>query len=865
MFGILEKIFGTKNDRELRHLSPLLNSVNALETKMIALSDEQLSAQTGLLRERYGRGESLDDLLPEAFATVREASRRALGKRPFDVQVIGGIALHQGKIAEMKTGEGKTLTATLPSYLNALTGKGAHVVTVNEYLASTQSIEVGQVYQRLGMTVGCILNGMSDSERREAYAADITYGTNNEFGFDYLRDNMKVRKTDLVQRGFHFAIVDEVDSILIDEARTPLIISGPSDTSGTKYQTADDAVRGLRVEIDYTVDEKGRSCALSEEGIQKIEKRLSLENLYNPEHMELVHAIGQALKAHVLFRKDDHYIIREGQVIIVDEFTGRLMVGRRYSDGLHQAIEAKEKVAIQQENQTLATVTLQNFFRQYQKLSGMTGTADTEAVEFHKTYGLDVVVVPTNRPMVRLDHDDILFLRQGPKFKAAADRIAEAYQKGQPVLVGTVSIEKSELLSDYLKQLNIPHDVLNAKHHQKEAEIIANAGQRGRVTISTNMAGRGTDILLGSGVADLGGLLVIGTERHESRRIDNQLRGRSGRQGDPGESIFFLSWEDDLMRRFNNKANQFIMERFVGDEAVADPRLTRVIGQVQKRVEGFNYDMRKHLLQYDDVLNMQRKTIYSARNRILEKESVNGLLFPEAVQKLTTVLCDEFVPPSAMPGELIQIDFGQLERFLFSRLLVVVTFNKAERERPELTRAEFYEWMQQKLSELYQAKESLFGGEQMREIERWIMLQTIDSYWKDHLASLDHLRDGIGLRGYGQRDPLQEYKREAFELFKRLIVSIRQDTLTAIYRIQPNLMERFAQEAEEAAQRRAKQELASARAQHDEVLMTGETVVSPLPADPEESAAHTAPQKTNAKAPGSKPPSKGKAKNSSKK
>jgi preprotein translocase subunit SecA len=832
MLGLLEKIFGTKNDRELRHLSPVLNRVNALESTMMALSDDDLSAQTGRFRERLTKGEPLDNLLPEAFATVREAARRSLGKRHFDVQVIGGIALHQGKIAEMKTGEGKTLTATLPSYLNALPGHGAHVVTVNEYLASTQSLEMGQVYQRLGMTVGCILNGMSDSERRQAYASDITYGTNNEFGFDYLRDNMKVRRTDLVQRGFHFGIVDEVDSILIDEARTPLIISGPSDSSGTKYQVADDAVRGLRAEIDYTVDEKGRSCALTEEGIQKIETRLSLDNLYNPEHMELVHAISQALKAHVLFRKDDHYIVRDGGVIIVDEFTGRLMVGRRYSDGLHQAIEAKERVAIQQENQTLATVTLQNFFRLYKKLSGMTGTADTEAVEFHKTYGLDVVVVPTNRPMVRKDHDDILFLRQGPKFKAAAEKIAEAHGRGQPVLVGTVSIEKSELLSEYLNQLKIPHDVLNAKQHQREAEIIAQAGQRGRVTISTNMAGRGTDILLGEGVADLGGLLVIGTERHESRRIDNQLRGRSGRQGDPGESIFFLSWEDDLMRRFNNKANQFIMERFVGDEAVADPRLTRVIGQVQKRVEGFNYDMRKHLLQYDDVLNMQRKTIYSARNRILDKESVHNVLFPEAIEKLTTVLCDEFVPPSAMPGELISIDFGQLERFLFSRLLVVVTFSPEDRQRSELTRAEFYEWMQKKLLALYEAKETLFGAEQMREIERWVMLQTIDSYWKDHLASLDHLRDGIGLRGYGQRDPLQEYKREAFDMFKRLIVSIRQDTLTAIYRIQPNLMERFAQEAEEAAQRRSQQELERAQAQHDEITMTGETVTKPEPAMP---------------------------------
>lgn len=827
MFGMLQSIFGTKNDRELRHLSPILQSVNDLEQAMMNLSDDDLAAQTAKFRERYSKGESLDRLLPEAFATVREASRRTLQKRHFDVQVLGGIVLHQGKIAEMKTGEGKTLTATLPSYLNAVSGKGAHVITVNEYLASTQSQEMGQIFQRLGMTVGCVLNGMNDRERKAAYRADVTYGTNNEFGFDYLRDNMKVRKEEFSQRGFHFAIVDEVDSILIDEARTPLIISGPSDQSGDKYLVADDAVRGLRPEIDYTVDEKGRSCALTEEGIRKVESGLSLENLYNPGNMELVHAINQALKAHVVFRKDDHYIVRESQVIIVDEFTGRLMHGRRYSDGLHQAIEAKERVSIQQENQTLATVTLQNFFRMYEKLSGMTGTADTEAVEFHKTYGLDVVVVPTNRPMIRNDQDDVLFLRQGPKFKAVAERIAEAHKVGQPVLVGTVSIEKSELLSEYLRKLKIPHSVLNAKHHQKEAEIIAQAGQRGNVTISTNMAGRGTDIILGSGVADLGGLLVIGTERHESRRIDNQLRGRSGRQGDPGESIFFLSWEDDLMKRFNNKANQFIMERFVGDEAVADPRLTRVIGQVQKRVEGFNFDIRKHLLQYDDVLNLQRKTIYAARNRILDKEPVRDQLIPEAVKKLATVLCDEFLPPSAVPGELLKIDFPALERFLFSRLMVIVDIDKADRKHTELTRLELNEWMERKLTSLYETKEKLFGEEQMREIERWVMLQTIDSYWKDHLSSLDHLRDGIGLRGYGQRDPLQEYKREAFELFKRLVVSIKQDTLSAIFRIQPNLAERFAREAEAEALKRSEKERARARERHDEAQIVPPSAPSP--------------------------------------
>lgn len=832
MFGILKSVFGTKNDRELDRLNRSLQKINALEEGMLTFSDEELQAQTGKFRERLAKGESIDSLLPEAFATVREASRRTLNKRPFDAQVLGAIVLHQGKIAEMKTGEGKTLTATLPSYLNALSGKGAHVVTVNEYLASSQSEEMSAIFKFLGMTVGCVLNGMSDSARKAAYRADVTYGTNNEFGFDYLRDNMKVRKDDFSQRGFNFAIVDEVDSILIDEARTPLIISGPSDQTGDKYLVADDAVRGLRPELDYTVDEKGRSCALTEEGIQKVENALSIGNLYDPEHMELVHAINQALKAHVVFRKDDHYIVRDSQVIIVDEFTGRLMPGRRYSDGLHQAIEAKEHVKIQQENQTLASVTLQNFFRMYDKLSGMTGTADTEAVEFHKTYGLDVVVIPTNRPMVRQDHDDILYLRQGPKFKAVADRIAESHQKGQPVLVGTVSVEKSELLSEYLRKLKIPHNILNAKHHQQEAEIIANAGQRGMVTISTNMAGRGTDIILGEGVADLGGLLVIGTERHESRRIDNQLRGRSGRQGDPGESIFYLSWEDDLMKRFNNKANQFIMEKFVGDEAVADPRLTRVIGQVQKRVEGFNYDMRKHLLQYDDVLNLQRKTIYSARNRILNKETVRDLLIPEAVQKLAIVLCDEFLPPSNVPTELLEIDYSKLERFLFSRLMVVVELDANDRKKTDFTRLEFNEWMEAKLIKLYEQKEKLFGQQQLEEVERWVMLQTIDSYWKDHLASLDHLRDGIGLRGYGQRDPLQEYKREAFDLFKRLVVAIKQDSLTTIFRIQPNLVEQFAREAEQEATRRSEKERARAREQHEDasaVLPPGTRTQRPSP------------------------------------
>ncbi|WGL60314.1 preprotein translocase subunit SecA [Pigmentibacter sp. JX0631] len=816
MLNILKSLFGTKNDRELRKIAPILTKINTLEATLQAFTDAQLKAKTAEFKERYQKGETLDSLLPEAFAVVREASKRSLGKRHFDVQLIGGSVLHQGKIAEMRTGEGKTLTATAPVYLNALTGKGVHVVTVNEYLASTQSEEMGRLYSFLGLTTGCILNGMSDQERQEAYRCDVTYATNNELGFDYLRDNMKVSLEDFVQRGHHFAIVDEVDSILIDEARTPLIISGPSDTTSDKYITANNAIRGLRKEIDYTVDEKSRACALTEAGISKVEKRLNVENLFDPENNELVHACNNALRAHVLFRKDDHYIVQNGQIIIVDEFTGRLMHGRRFSDGLHQALEGKENVQIQPENQTLAQVTLQNYFRMYEKLSGMTGTADTEAVEFHSIYKLSVVVIPTNRPMVRKDHDDVLYLKQATKFNAVADEIEAIHKKGQPVLVGTVSIEKSELLSELLKKKNIPHQVLNAKHHEQEAKIIAEAGQKGKVTLSTNMAGRGTDIILGSGVPELGGLFVIGTERHESRRIDNQLRGRSGRQGDPGASKFFLSWEDELMRRFNNKANQFIMERFVGDEAIHDPRLTNVIGKVQKRVEGFNYDIRKQLLQYDDVLNQQRKAIYSARMRILRKENVKDILAGEPIQKFARTICDDFSPPSGLPGEMVAIDYRNLERILFRNFNKAIPFTPEERVKPELTREEFYELITKKLEQEYNDKEKLFGVDQMRDIERWVMLQTIDSWWKDHLLNIDHLKDGIGLRGYAQKDPLQEYKNEAFELFIRLIAAVKQDSLQMIYRIQPNLAEKFIAEAKAEAERKAEAELKNAHAEHED-------------------------------------------------
>ena len=797
MLKIFKKIFGTRNDRELKKLWAIVHKINDLEQDFINLSDEELKEKTLIFKARYQNGASLDSLLPECFAAVREASRRTLKKRHFDVQLIGGIALHQGKIAEMKTGEGKTLTSTLAAYLNALTGNGVHIVTVNEYLAQTQSAEMSHIYHFLGMTTACVLNHMSDKQRQEAYAADITYGTNNELGFDYLRDNMKTNLESFSQKGHHFAIVDEVDSILIDEARTPLIISGPADENAEKYQSANEAIRGLRREIDYTVDEKSRSCSLTEVGIHKIEKRLQIENLFNPEHLEMVHAIQNALKAQVLFTKDDHYILQEGQIIIVDEFTGRLMPGRRFSDGLHQALEAKENVKIQPENQTLAQITLQNYFRLYNKLAGMTGTAETEATEFLAIYRLPVLVIPTNQPMIRKDHDDILFLRQTAKFQAVANEIERLHKTGQPILVGTVSIEKSELLSILLKRKNIPHSVLNAKNHKHEAEIIANAGQKGNVTISTNMAGRGTDIILGQGVAALGGLYVMGTERHESRRIDNQLRGRSGRQGDNGESRFFISWEDELMRRFNNKANQFIMERFVGDEGIQDPTLTRIIGQVQKRVEGFNYDIRKQLLQYDDVLNAQRKTIYEARMKILNRENLKELLITQNLRDYTVQFCETYLRMAyekqshdadavVSSDDLIKLDYKKLERHLFQFFQKDLKLTEEEHGQVEISRDSFYQIMERLFRADYEAKEQIVGSERMRDFERWVMLQIIDSWWKDHLHNIDHLKEGIGLRSYSQRDPLQEYKREAFDLFKRLATSIKRDTIDMILRMQPS-------------------------------------------------------------------------------
>ena len=622
--ALLKKVIGSKNDREMKRLSLILREINDLEPAVRSLSDEGLRAKTDDFREKLAQGAGLEDILVEAFAVVREAARRSVGMRPFDVQILGGLVLHEGTIAEMKTGEGKTLAATMPLYLNALPGKGVHLVTVNDYLAQRDAAWMGPIYKMLGMTVGVIVHGLDDDERRKAYHADITYGTNNEFGFDYLRDNMKFSLADYVQRDFHYAIVDEVDSILIDEARTPLIISGPSDESTDKYYRINQVIPRLRKEQDYTIDEKSRTVVLTEEGVARVESYLKVQNLYEPRNMELLHHVNQALKAHTLFKRDVDYVVKEGEVIIVDEFTGRVMPGRRYSDGLHQALEAKEKVKIERENQTLASITFQNYFRMYKKLAGMTGTADTEAAEFKKIYNLDVLVVPTNMPMIRTDHTDVIYKTEQEKFNAAIEEIKELHRTGRPVLVGTISIEKSELLSKYLTRTGIKHHVLNAKHHEREAEIVAQAGQRGQVTISTNMAGRGTDIKLGEGVAELGGLHILGTERHESRRIDNQLRGRSGRQGDMGSSRFYLSLEDDLLRIFGAEKISAIMDKIGIEEnqPIEHRMISKAIENAQRRVEGQNFDIRKHLLEYDDVMNRQRQVIYEQRKKVLGGEEL---------------------------------------------------------------------------------------------------------------------------------------------------------------------------------------------------------------------------------------------------
>ncbi|MBI4800684.1 MAG: preprotein translocase subunit SecA [Desulfarculus sp.] len=779
MFGkLLKSIVGSKNDRELNRLWPLVDKINALEPAMVRLPDQGLQALTPALKERLAAGASLDDLLPEAFALVREAAKRTIGQRHFDAQLVGGMVLHEGKIAEMKTGEGKTLAATLPVYLNALTGRGVHVVTVNDYLASRDAAWMGEIYKFLGLSVGCILHGLDDPERQEAYGADVTYGTNNEFGFDYLRDNMKFDLAEMVQRDFQYAIVDEVDSILIDEARTPLIISGPAEKSTRLYQDVDRVVPRLRRDTDFTVDEKSRTSNLTDEGVVHCEKILGVDNLYDPRHMEVLHHLQQALKAHSLFKRDVDYIVKDGEVIIVDEFTGRLMPGRRYSEGLHQALEAKEKLKVKSENQTLATITFQNYFRMYEKLSGMTGTADTEAEEFNKIYKLEVMVIPTHRPMVRSDHPDVVYRSEREKFDAAVEEIKELNKKGQPVLVGTISIEKSEMLSEKLKHLGVPHTVLNAKHHAREAEIVALAGQKGAVTISTNMAGRGTDIVLGKGVAGLGGLHILGTERHESRRIDNQLRGRSGRQGDPGSSRFYLSLEDDLLRLFGSERISGIMGKLGMEEGepIEAGIISKAIENAQRKVEGRNFEIRKQLLEYDDVLNKQREVIYAQRRMALSGEGVH-----EAVLEMLGDICQGLAGEHAQEGRPPEEwDRAALEAAVAGGL----GFRPDLGEQGSWTAEGLADLIEEQARAVYQAKFEQYGQETMSYLERMILLQVVDSLWKDHLLNMDYLKEGIGLRGYGQKDPLREYQREGYEMFMGMVERVKQETVSMLMRLQ---------------------------------------------------------------------------------
>jgi preprotein translocase subunit SecA len=843
--SILTKIVGSKNDRDLKEIAPIVGRINALEPEMAARSDGELRELTPRFRERLAAGETLDDLLPEAFAAVREVSKRTLAMRHFDVQLVGGVVLHRGKIAEMKTGEGKTLVATLPAYLNALAGKGVHIVTVNDYLAGRDSEWMGKIYRALGLTVDCIRHPLSDQERKTAYAADITYGTNNELGFDYLRDNMKYDLSDCVQRGFHYAIVDEVDSILIDEARTPLIISGPAEESTDKYFKVDRIVPRLQRDIDFQIDEKARTVNLTEEGVEKAEKLLAVGNLFEPQNMDWVHHTYQALKAHLLFKRDVDYMVKDGEVVIVDEFTGRLMPGRRYSDGLHQALEAKENVKIERENQTLATITFQNYFRMYKKLAGMTGTAETEAAEFYKIYKLEVNVIPTNRPLIREEYRDVIYRTEREKYNAVVEEIKELYGKGRPVLVGTISIEKSEKLSSLLKRQSIPHVVLNAKYHAKEAEIVAQAGRRKAVTIATNMAGRGTDILLGGNpdfltlqslrekgkdpadippeeyqklrqhwdevcprereeVLAVGGLHILGTERHESRRIDNQLRGRSGRQGDPGTSRFYLSLEDDLMRIFASDRISGIMQSLGMEEGVPieSKLITRQIERAQKQVEARNFEIRKHLLEYDDVMNKQREAIYAIRRDLLEGVDQRDYIL-QLAQDILVDMLDSFAPRDKAPDtwdlEGLRVAVGN--QFGLNMNELGIDFRQATYEA--LAGA-----LTDRVRSLYEEKEKRLGPEYLRFQERMIMLQVLDMQWKDHLWSLDHLKEGIGLRGYGQRDPLIEYKKESFNMFEALRTRIEEETIRFLYLFEPiSREEHDARERErEEARRRLEQE-----------------------------------------------------------
>ena len=771
--SLFKLIFGSKNDRYLKKLRPIVREINALEPEVQKLRDEDFPVRMAEYREKVQKdGVSLDDILPNVFALVREAARRTMNMRHFDVQLIGGIVLHRGRIAEMKTGEGKTLVATLPVALNALSGKGVHVVTVNDYLASRDAKWMGQVYSFLGLTTGTIVHDMDDEQRKAAYACDITYGTNNEFGFDYLRDNMKFYPEQLVQRGHNYAIVDEVDSILIDEARTPLIISGASDESTELYQAMDDVVAHLDPD-DYTVDEKARTAMLTEKGVSHCEELTHLDNLFDPRNMVAQHHIMQSLKAHFVFKRDVDYIVTNDQVVIVDEFTGRLMPGRRYSDGLHQALEAKEHVTIQPENQTLASITFQNYFRMYDKLAGMTGTADTEAVEFHEIYNLEVMTIPTNKPMIRKDYPDLIFQTQKEKFDAIVQAIRELYEKGQPVLVGTISIETSEMLSKRLKAIGIPHSVLNAKQHAKEAEIVAQAGQKGHVTIATNMAGRGTDIMLGEGVKELGGLHILGTERHESRRIDNQLRGRAGRQGDPGSSRFYLSLEDNLMRLFGSDRIKGLMGRLglKDGEAIENKMVSKAVENAQKKVEAHHFDIRKTLLDYDNVMNQQREVIYTLRRELMETTDLN----PIVDEFLGDVLNDIYDPLEKAEGE----GYDEAQKQARARITEIFNISRVLPDDAPLPDKETCRGLvKQIFAEL--EKES---GEVYKDILRYFLLEEVDRAWKEHLRNMDALRDGIGLRGYGQRDPKLEYKREGFQMFEVLLMIIRESVFKALTRV----------------------------------------------------------------------------------
>jgi len=779
MFDWTKKIFGDPNEKELKRLQPIVEKINSYEPDILKLNDGKFKNKTTEFKERLDKGETLDDILPEAFAVVREAAKRVTKMRPFDVQLIGGIVLHQGKIAEMATGEGKTLVATMPAYLNALSGNSVHIVTVNDYLAKRDRYWMGGIYEFLGLKVGLIQHDMRIDERKKAYEADITYGTNNEFGFDYLRDNMAVRLEDVVQRGYDFAIVDEVDSILIDEARTPLIISGPSDESSKIYQQVNRIATRLQGEVDYKVYEKEKTVALTEVGVSRIEGLLQIKNLYDEKNMNVQHHIIQALKSQRLFKRDVDYIVKNGEVIIVDEFTGRLMFGRRYSDGLHQAIEAKEGVVIARENQTLATITFQNYFRLYKKLSGMTGTAKTEEEEFIHIYNLPVVVIAPNKKLIRYNYADVIHRTEREKFKAVIKEIVEVYKMGRPILVGTVSIDKSETLSRLLKKENIGHNVLNAKNHEREAEIIAQAGQGKNVTISTNMAGRGTDIVLGEGIAKLGGLHVVGTERHESRRIDNQLRGRSGRQGDPGSSRFFLSLEDDLMRLFGSDRISGIMEKLGMEEDVPieHPLVTRSIESAQKKVEGRNFEIRKQLLDFDNEMEYQRKVIYEQRRMVLESKDVKEHVLEMVKDTIENILknyTNKEIYPEEWDWSGLKDHFMQI----FSISLVI-----PKEEIPKLSIPKLQGILTEKAFEIYELREKEFTPPLMRQIETMIVLRVVDREWKDNLRRLDELKQGIGLRAYGQKDPLMEYHFEAHNMFQEMINSIKEEVVKFIYKV----------------------------------------------------------------------------------